>query len=422
MPSDTLRFRRRLLRDLPAVSLVFLALACKEQRSAPTTTPVAAPQPSPEGTATEPVQEPTPAPEPTAVATEPTAFPLDMPSCPSGKWCSDAATARKLAAPDARKVDGCVETFFWNGKNEAEAFKELPRYEVQISHDAQGTSVRRKAGAATACCYNWVLPCPGGRPLLAAEGQGVSLLAELRPGSTWCAAAHAPCDLDDELRRSLGAAWLEDALAEHASVAAFARAALELMALGAPPELLADCHAAALDEIDHARLCFALAERYLGTAYEPGALPAVAPRRADFALLAVATFEEGCVGETIAALVAARGHDGASDSAARAALARIAEDEGRHAALAWRTLDWALERGGDEAARAVTQVAARLRPRAPHESADDPRALAHGRLGAGAQQRARHDAWIDVIDPILEAMVARYGRASSLRAAAPVAS
>jgi len=41
--------------------------------------------------------------------------------------------------------------------------------------------------------------------------------------------------IDPGLRAELGLAWADDALDEHASIAAFARFSLELLALGAPP-------------------------------------------------------------------------------------------------------------------------------------------------------------------------------------------
>ena len=44
-------------------------------------------------------------------------------------------------------------------------------------------------------------------------------------------------------------AWRLAGLAEHSSVAAFGRVALELMAVGAPGRLVADAHQAAIDEV-----------------------------------------------------------------------------------------------------------------------------------------------------------------------------
>ncbi|MCA9546694.1 MAG: ferritin-like domain-containing protein, partial [Myxococcales bacterium] len=62
-------------------------------------------------------------------------------------------------------------------------------------------------------------------------------------------------DSEDPAQRArLADHWTRQALAEHASVASFARFALHLMAVGAPPDLLVATHQAGLDEIEHARL------------------------------------------------------------------------------------------------------------------------------------------------------------------------
>ena len=59
--------------------------------------------------------------------------------------------------------------------------------------------------------------------------------------------------LDEETRLALGAWWAEIAALEHASVASFARFTLQLLSLGAPPELLADVGQASADEIRRRR-------------------------------------------------------------------------------------------------------------------------------------------------------------------------
>ena len=62
----------------------------------------------------------------------------------------------------------------------------------------------------------------------------------------------------------------------------------------------------------------------------------------DLAELASRTVHEGCVGETLAALIAAEQALEAKDPSVRAALQKIAEDEARHAEFAWRVVRWAL--------------------------------------------------------------------------------
>ncbi|HWB79082.1 MAG TPA: hypothetical protein VG755_29180, partial [Nannocystaceae bacterium] len=128
--------------------------------------------------------------------------------------------------------------------------------------------------------------CTAGRPFLV---DGRARTAAAIATDTWCSVvAREPDALDDDTRALLAAHWTEVALAEHASVPAFARFALELAALAAPAELLAECARAMSDEIDHARLAFTLASRYLGAAIGPGPLAVgdALPRRVE--LVAVA--------------------------------------------------------------------------------------------------------------------------------------
>lgn len=141
---------------------------------------------------------------------------------------------------------------------------------------------------------------------------------------------------------------------EHASVAAFARFALELLALGAPAELLAQTQRALGDEIHHAQLCFGLAARYAGRDIGPGGLPlsGALDARSPSVIIETAILE-ACVGETLAAAEAAAALDQTRDPAVRAVLARIAEDEARHAELGWSFLSWVLGRA-DEALRLQT--------------------------------------------------------------------
>jgi hypothetical protein len=148
---------------------------------------------------------------------------------------------------------------------------------------------------------------------------------------------------------------LEDALLEHASVAAFARLSLSLLAFGAPPDLVARAHEAALDEIRHAQISFANAG---GGDIGPGPCPAFATLRAHPSLadLAEETYVDGCVGETIAALKLRL-------LAADATLLGMARDEERHAELAWRIIEWALSSGDASVRERVVLAAQRTSPR-----------------------------------------------------------
>merc|ERR1712151_679000 len=57
-------------------------------------------------------------------------------------------------------------------------------------------------------------------------------------------------------------------LAEHVSVASFSRAALELMAHGAPPKLLDRTLEAAREEVRHAQMALSLAKVWSGKNFE----------------------------------------------------------------------------------------------------------------------------------------------------------
>jgi len=126
-------------------------------------------------------------------------------------------------------------------------------------------------------------------------------------------------------------------------VASFSRHSLQLLSLGAPPDLLERVHQASLDEVRHARLSYSLASRYLGREVGPGRLDV----RDSLGDLAPATIlgsvvAEGCVGETVAAVEARLSHRLARDTEVAGVLATIATDEAQHAELAWAAVVWML--------------------------------------------------------------------------------
>ena len=221
-------------------------------------------------------------------------------------------------------------------------------------------------------------------------------------------------DLGPEARAALAAAWTADALLEHASVASFSRLSLALLSAGAPADLVAGAHRAALDEIRHARLCFALASAYAGEEIAPGPFPLEPEVRAAAGLaeIAASAVREGCVGETVAAATAAEQRAGARDPAVRAALAGIAEDEARHAELAWRIVAWAVRAGGSEvraaAARALVEAvgSARRGPGAERGEGEEAALRAHGRLSAPAAEEAVRAALAEVVVPCARALLA----------------
>lgn len=222
--------------------------------------------------------------------------------------------------------------------------------------------------------------------------------------------------LDRATAAALGAVWLKDGLEEHASIAAFARFTMLLLSVGAPPDLVARSQKASLDEINHARACFAFAERYTGHTSGPSGLVVHDSMvQMSLAEIAALTAEEGCVGETLGAALAAEQLAIATDPETIAALRKIAADEARHAELAWRFVKWAVNNGGDDVKRAValaveraiaSTLAMELRS---YDGLDLEAWHAHGRLTC-AESRAIAAATIrDVVRPCLAAVLGSLG-------------
>lgn len=263
----------------------------------------------------------------------------------------------------------------------------------------------------------------GGGPFLVEDTARTATVERTDRG--WSLGVLAPntAGLDLETRRALADAWTADAFLEHASVAAFARFSLDLLAVGAPADLVTAAHLAALDEIRHARICFALAQGYAGAPLGPSGFPfdGALPLRHDLASLATATAREGCIGETLAALTAAEQLAHATEPAVRRALSAIAEDEARHAELAWRTIAWALDRGGEavhDAGAAVFAEAAQHVPAAAKDTAIPSGLLAHGRLDPSATREALVRALDEVIGPAFASLLHRAPAAVGVASAA----
>ncbi|AUX42130.1 hypothetical protein SOCE26_035570 [Sorangium cellulosum] len=279
------------------------------------------------------------------------------------------------------------------------------------------------------CCYQAdVTPICEGRPYLVDAVARTAPFLRARGDAGWGAAEAMTPRIDTltaDLREALAAAWTRDALFEHASVASFGRFALELLAAGAPADLVEEAHRAALDEARHARLCFALASAYAGETIAPGAFPfeGRVEVEADLASIAARAAKEGCIGETIAAVIAAEELGAAEDPAVRGALAVIAADEARHAELAWRTVAWAIRAGGERVRAAVEEVFAGLGRAAVGESVDgegsdgaeSARLAAHGRFGAAARGEAAARAVEEVVRPAARLLLAGRGDGAARR-------
>lgn len=214
--------------------------------------------------------------------------------------------------------------------------------------------------------------------------RGKVLLPPLVAGRGWARWAKRTPDaepllandaLDPSTRRALAARWRENGRTELASVGAFARLTLDLVALGAPPALVVASQRDALDEIAHTELCFGLARAIDGEAIGPGAFPEAAAARTlsrtrplALAELAVDSLVDGALHEGVSARVVAKLARRTTDPAIREVLRQIAADEGRHAAHGWDVVVWCVEEGGEGVLRAL-EGALTVLPRTMESSA-----------------------------------------------------
>jgi len=233
-----------------------------------------------------------------------------------------------------------------------------------------------------------------GRPL---RIKGRQLHPDLREGSDWTRGDRPDVSaLDEPTRRALAALWLHDAQKEHASVPAFSRISWMLAAVGAPADLMEWSHRAALEEIEHTRLCFALAAGYGGKSHSVQAMPDLLLGGLDasadpIVTLATESLSDGCQLEDYNADVARACALACEEPVTRAVLQRIAREERSHADFSWALLKWLLERSPEKVRPAIEKTLADLghfrRPTAvgwdkkPIVALADPvQMLRHGRL------------------------------------------
>jgi len=247
--------------------------------------------------------------------------------------------------------------------------------------------------------------CAIGRPLMVGTGRQHAVVAgiEVAPGSV-----RAIPGLDGETRGALAAWWAHVAQLEHASVASFARVTLELMSLGAPPDILRDVQSAASDEIVHAQLAFEQASRFSGITLGPAPLSTagVVPRVGAEAVLK-GLIAEACVGETVGVAEARIAREGCTDPALQGVFTQIIDDETRHAALAWRTLAWLLDRHPelvDVAEDSFTEAIAAV---VSSDTVAVPSRPMWGLLGSNERSTAREEAVRKVVLPCAQALLDR---------------
>jgi hypothetical protein len=181
----------------------------------------------------------------------------------------------------------------------------------------------------------------------------------IKNGDPNCVSGRRPEGLAPHARScddAIGAFFAECAYLEAASVPAFERLARELRAHGAPARLVKRATRARADEVRHAKATAALARRR-GAETETVVVE-LSTVRSLFAI-AIENAVEGCVRETYGALVAVHQAAHAKDARVAAVMRRIAQDETRHAALAWDVAEWIDARLTGDERRMVAEARAR---------------------------------------------------------------
>jgi len=249
-----------------------------------------------------------------------------------GSSCATGADCDSDECGVSRFHDGCSESLKVTCRDEA--------VDACHSDDDCADSGECFPDSESYSCHE--ADCDIGRPLMV---EGVARKAASVSRDDWRDAIDVSASrLNRKARRALAKHWSGVAAMEHASVASFARFSLQLMALGAPPELLLETQAAGADEVRHAQTTFGIASAFAGVDVGPGPLSLDGVTMdTDVIGILRGLIMEACVGETIGVAEAIAAADGVADPALEAALRQIAEDETRHSALAWKTLKWMLE-------------------------------------------------------------------------------
>ncbi|MDC0713885.1 ferritin-like domain-containing protein [Stigmatella sp. ncwal1] len=164
----------------------------------------------------------------------------------------------------------------------------------------------------------------------------------LERGNDNCAIGRRPVGLrraeEVACADALGRHFAAAAHLEAASINAFLRLREELALHGADATLQDAALRSACEEVQHTEVSTRLAGRFGASPPRPGV--EALPLRSLFEV-ALDNAVEGCVRETFGALVAHHQAANARDEGIRQAMARIAEDETRHAGLSWAIDRWA---------------------------------------------------------------------------------
>ncbi len=267
-----------------------------------------------------------------------------------------------------------------------------------VDIDSDGEFVTYESGSqiqVAECCYTVEVVETKGKPC-AIEGRPYYEGGRVVSAAVRSSVSHAPVS-----RRAL--AWEHAGAAEHASVAAFARLSLQLMAHGAPLGLLRDVHRAAVEEVGHAERCWALARHFGACSVGAGPFPFAAPVSVDVTLPALAAdaVREGCLAETLGAHLATVAAELAPEPEVRAELSAIAAEESEHAVLSFRIVAWALAVGGTEVLTAVRAAFA-----APWPNVDVTELALRANVDEALLRQAAAEGVAEVLEPARDRLLA----------------
>ena len=318
----------------------------------------------------------------------------------TGHHCDDTSTTQTVSETLSTLDDGTCDP-----APDPTVFEQY-----ELNHQVNCRDVVLTASSETLCTYDVTCDfytCCYGRPYLDARGKALLTGAVRR--EDWKNPVGVDLrGLDAEDRAQLVAFWLHNAAAEHSSVAGFHRFALDLLAHGAPPALVAAAQRAAAQELGHALACYSLASAYAGEGFGPGpmALGQSAPVARDLVELAVWALRDGAIGETIAAYGVAASLEQTRDPEVRRLLTAIADEELEHAELAWQTVAWAMAAGGVEVTRAVRAVFNQLTVTPEAAERCTPGTVAHGILPVEARNAATAACVGEVLRPVFASLLA----------------
>ncbi len=318
--------------------------------------------------------------------------------CNHGTFCVPAPAAVEVSATAPH--EDC-SAFTHLAPDAARSVKAEIRATLRVRFNAEETT-RARSAQSDACCYTWFEHCRG-RPLVIG---GHALVADVVERAGWAA---APLALAKSPLQACS--WQREAAHEHASVAAFLRLANQLMVLDAPHTLIEGATRAAHEELRHAKIAFTIASSWAGVPLGPARLTLPVEPTLSHTELAVTTYLEGCVAETVAAAIlrAALVH---LPPVVRRLMRSVAADEERHAAYSWRLAAWFAR---EQASRAAIAAMAE-RVTCPHARDALP---SYGVIGPGERRSIAMTTLAQIVRPLTRALLSEPPIRSATRVPSP---